>query len=280
MAKAWSGDGTYVLPARKVEPYRLWFEFLKLAYQDSDIKVDKRIYKSWGDIENLTFDKWWSDHWRDLFAVETGIRVMERDESLGKSNNAVAIRIPLGLDANTAIQELKELLHEHGIGNREAPRVKGKFALTEGSKQGFEKRMNTIRCMLRLYGYWLKYEKADRRKRIEKAALDYYDWAYNWNQQIVTKGWKRPRPYLQACFGVYAEYINKRDAGDLTYLGKNHGHAYNLRDHADTAKATGQRSVGGIGLDAEDARRHIVRYIKKARTLAENVASGKFPGKY
>ena len=40
MAKAFSGDGEYVLPARKVEPYRLWFEFLKLALKDPDIKVD------------------------------------------------------------------------------------------------------------------------------------------------------------------------------------------------------------------------------------------------
>jgi hypothetical protein len=280
MAKAWSGDGTYVLPARKVEPYRLWFEFLKLAINDPEIKVDKRIYKSWGDVENLTFDKWWSDHWRDLFAVETGIRMMERDETLGKSNNAVAVRVPLALDANTAIQELKELLHEHGIGNREATRVKGKFALTEGSKQGFEKRMNTARCMLRLYGYWLKYQKADKRKRVEKAALDYYDWAYNWNQQIVTKGWKRTKPDLQACFSVYCEYLTKRDAGDLTYLGKAHGYGYTLEDPSSTALATGQRAVGGIGLDGEDARRHIVRYIKKARNIAENVASGEFPGKY
>ena len=39
MAKAWSGDGTYVLPARKVEPYRLWFEFLKLAYKTQTSKL-------------------------------------------------------------------------------------------------------------------------------------------------------------------------------------------------------------------------------------------------
>ena len=38
MAKSWAGYGTYVLPARKVEPYRLWFEFLKLAYQTQTSK--------------------------------------------------------------------------------------------------------------------------------------------------------------------------------------------------------------------------------------------------
>ena len=257
MAKSWSGDGTYVLPARKVEPYRLWFEFLKLALKDPDIKVDKRIYKSWGDVGNLTFEKWWSPNWRKLFAVETDIRVMERDETLGKSNSAIAIRVPLSLDANTAIQEVRELLFEHGIGNRDAPRVKGKFSLSEGSVQGFEKRMNTARCMLRLYEYWMKYEKADKAKRLENAALDYLDWAVDWDTKIVSKGWNRPRPYLPFCFRTHGEYVRQKKAGN--------------------------RIKGGAAAfegNAQDARKMIARYIRKARKIAENVASGEFPGKY
>lgn len=257
MANAWAGDGTYVLPARKVEPYRLWFEYLKLACRDAEIKVDKKLYKSWGDFEKLSFDEWWGPNWRELFAVETGVRVMERDEALGGSETAIAIRVPLSLDANTAIHELRELLHEHGIGNREAPRVKGKFALTEGSVQGFEKRMNTARCMLRLYGYWLKHEKADRNKRIERAALDYLDWASAWDEKIVSKGWNRPRPYLPVCFKTFGTFVRQ--------------------------KKSGRRVVGGAAAfegNAEDARRMISRYIRKARKIAENVGSGEFPGTY
>ena len=40
MDERWSGDGTYYLPARQVEPYRLWFEFLKQAHRDADIEID------------------------------------------------------------------------------------------------------------------------------------------------------------------------------------------------------------------------------------------------
>ena len=40
MFEKWSGDGTYYLPARQVEPYRLWFEFLKQAHRDQDLQVD------------------------------------------------------------------------------------------------------------------------------------------------------------------------------------------------------------------------------------------------
>ena len=38
--ECWSGDGTYYLPARQVEPYRLWFEFLKQAHRDAEIQID------------------------------------------------------------------------------------------------------------------------------------------------------------------------------------------------------------------------------------------------
>ena len=51
----WSGDGEFVLPAGFVEPYRLWFEYLKSAYADETIEVDKAHYAPWGDVANLTF---------------------------------------------------------------------------------------------------------------------------------------------------------------------------------------------------------------------------------
>ena len=270
MAKAWSGDGEYVLPARKVEPYRLWFEFLKLALKDPDIKVDKRIYKTWGDVENLSFDKWWSANWRNLFAVETGIRLMERDESLGNTTSSVAIKVPLSLDPNTALQEVRELLHEQGIGNRDAPRVRGKFALSEGSKQGFEKRMVTARLMLRLYGYWIEHEKLNRRKRVNKTISDYHDWVMGWEDKISDKprgyrgGW---RPYMTDAIELYVDWLRS----DKTETQASFG----LGDF-DTETLSGDIE----GSNAEMARRLCVRYIRKARRIAENVAKGEFPGKY
>ena len=69
-----------------------------------------RIYKSWGDVENLTFREWWSDHWRDLFAVDAGVRLMENDETLGKAKSALAVRIPLSMNETSAIQEVRDLI--------------------------------------------------------------------------------------------------------------------------------------------------------------------------
>ena len=183
---------------------------------------------------------------------------MDRGESLGNTNSSVAIKVPLSLDPNTALKELQELLHEQGIGNREAPRVRGKFALSEGSKQGFEKRMNTARCMLRLYGYWLNHGKRDERKRVEGAALDYLDWALDWDTKITSKGWNRPRPNLPNCFRVYGAFLRQKVKG----------------------KRSAESMINFREGNAENARREVKRFIRKARRIAENVGKGEFPGNY
>jgi len=48
MRTKWRGDAAHMLPAQNVEPYRLWFEFLKLGSRDPDIQNDKRFYRRIG----------------------------------------------------------------------------------------------------------------------------------------------------------------------------------------------------------------------------------------
>ena len=82
--RRWRGDEEHRLPAQKVEPYRLWFEFLKLASKDPEIQIDKRFYQRWGSVDAADFDDWWSAHWRDLFSVDIGVRVCEPGEGTEK----------------------------------------------------------------------------------------------------------------------------------------------------------------------------------------------------
>ena len=70
--RKFKGDDEYRLPAHQIEPYRLWFEFLKLAKRDPSIKIKSSIYRSWGNIEEADFRIWWEDNWRKLFAVDIG----------------------------------------------------------------------------------------------------------------------------------------------------------------------------------------------------------------
>ena len=98
MAEAWGGDGRYVLPAKKIEPYRLWFEFLKAALRDPDIEVNKRLYKEWGDVDGQTFNTWWdTGAWRNLFAVDlgNGVEVLEKGLEAPQSGHLLTVTLPL-----------------------------------------------------------------------------------------------------------------------------------------------------------------------------------------
>jgi hypothetical protein len=270
MANAWSGDGAYVLPARKIEPYRLWFEFLKFALKDPDIKVDKRIYKSWGNVEDQTFNEWWPKKWRELFAVDAGVRLLDKREVLQDDDAAIALRIPISLNETAIIQEVRKIIRKHGVSSRGAKRVAGRFSLTESSKQGFEKHLRTARLMLRLYGYWLKHHKLENSKRINHAITDYYDWAMAWEQKIKDKprGYRGSwQPYLFDSLELYVDWLRAEKRERQTAFGAGDFNTETLSGEIE-------------GTNAENARRVVVKQIRKARRIAENVAKGQFPGKY
>ena len=269
MAEAWSGDGRYELPAKKVEPYRLWFEFLKAAYRDPEIEVNTKFYKDWGDVEGLTFNDWWAEgYWRDLFAVDlgVGVEVLESDSKVPGDANLLTVTLPLNRDPKQTLADVQAILSDYQAEEvKTSKRLKGKFALTEGSIQGFEKRMNAARCMLRLYGYWLDHASLSKKHQVEEAALAYWKWSSDWSNKIRTNKWNRPLPYFQQSFATYGEYILAARAGNKRLGGQ---------------IAHGDFNSRGEGTHAEDARRMVVRYIRKARNVAANVGKGEFPGKY
>ena len=107
----WSGDGRYFLPARQVEPYRLWFEFLKLAETDPELAVDPVHYADWGDYRTQSFTDWWSgETWRRLFAVDTDVRVLDVGETVTDDGTAIVVRLPLGRDKKETLRDVIDLL--------------------------------------------------------------------------------------------------------------------------------------------------------------------------
>ena len=110
MVKKWSGDGTYYLPARQVEPYRLWFEFLKQAHRDPVIEVNYEHYEEWGNFWDQEFGDWWSGAtWRSLFAVDAGVRVFDFDDTPSDDENALLVRLPLNKDPKQTLKDIEEL---------------------------------------------------------------------------------------------------------------------------------------------------------------------------
>lgn len=108
MSRKWSGDGSHKLPAQQVEPYRLWFEFLKLASRDPDVRINGKLYAAWGDYETLTFDQWWSPNWRRLFAVDVGVYEIKPSDaqSLPASSDNLLVRIPLYQDPKRSLAQV------------------------------------------------------------------------------------------------------------------------------------------------------------------------------
>ena len=266
--KAWRGDDEHRLPAQKVEPYRLWFEFLKLALRDPEIRVNKKHYRRWGAVENLTFNEWWSSNWRDLFAVDIGVRVCQSGEAIESgSDKELILRVPLYQSKARTLKQLSELLNAHGAGERLADMKQGEFRLSSGFTDDnrpihpstrFLRNLPKVRLMMHLYRFWLEGGELSERDRLEHAAKSYFNWTSTWNSKIRAKGKTAKREIRDLPIAVteYVEFLKKR--GPRRWIARGEINDSDVSNH----------------------RRQIARYIRKARRIAENVARGEFPGVY
>jgi len=265
MKRKWSGRDGKLLPAHQVEPYRLWFEFLKLAHQDETLVVDRKKYEPWGDIENLTFDKWWSSHWQELFAIDVGvceIPSIAAAKRLGE--RTVLLAVPLYQSPTKSLAEVRSILAAHAASDRIKSAPQGGFRLTVIDKSGrsidparrFLRNLGKVRLYLRIYRYWVESRQLEPRERLEHVTLSYFRWARAWNTKVRAKGWNRPIAELPGAIINYAGYLEKRGS---------------------------RKTKPPAGLNADevlDDRRQITRYIRKACAIGSNVAAGQFPGKY
>ena len=261
--KKWKGDKTHLLPAHQVEPYRLWFEFLQLASKDNTLTIDRTVYARWGKYDELKFKDWWTSHWRDLFAVDLGVREVTHLQGDDKpSAKEVVVRIPLYQDRKRSLAQVSEILERYGASERLKDMAEGQFRLQVDDGQDklihpsirFLRNLPKVRLLLHIYRFWLSHAEADDRKRLEKTAISYFRWADGWNRQVREKKWNRPLIETPFALTTYVKHLEKRGSRKRISLYE-----------AD---------------DVSDHRRQIARYIRKARKLASNVAVGRFPGRY
>ena len=265
MATKWRGDGSNELPAHQVEPYRLWFEFLKLASSDATVKINKKLYKTWEPYEDLEFREWWSLHWRSLFSVSVGVRMLASAEEVKRSDSELIVSIPLHQDKGRTISQIKELLDDHDAGTQLKKMPTGQFFLNVGvGADGstihpsirFLKNLPKVRLLMHLYRFWLKHPELDKEKRLDAMSKDYFAWADAWNQTIRERKWKREKTEIPPALAEYVRYLKERGSRQRLAL-----FTYNESD-------------------TPNNRRQVARYLRKARQIAANVGNGNFPGVY
>lgn len=246
MSEKWSGDGKFYLPARQVEPYRLWFEFLKQAHRDEHIEVDYEFYAEWGNFWDRSFSEWWAgETWRTLFAVDASVRVLDKSETIKNAGQAIIVRLPLGKDPKETLRDVQQLLEQHDAGTKLETVAQGRFHLSGGYEKGFLKYADRANFLLRLYRIWLDNAKYDKKNRIARTAVEFNKWAQQRTDLIEQNHYKYRTPVFPDAVKYYAEEF-----------------------------LTGRNTM------ESNERRQFMRYLKKARNLANNAARGEFPGKY
>jgi len=265
MTKKWLGQDGKLLPAHQVEPYRLWFEFLKAAQADPTLSINKQEYASWGEVESQRFDAWWSSHWQSLFAVDLGVQEVPSIAAAKRlGERTILLAVPLYQSTTKSLAEIRAILAASGASDRIKGVPQGGFRLKVIDKSGrnidparrFLRNLGKIRLYLRIYRYWIESSKLEPRERLEQVTLSYYRWAKSWNTKVRDKRWNRPVAELPGVIINYAGYLEKRGSRK-------------------TKSQAGLKAV-----DVLNDRRQITRYIRKACAIANNVAEGQFPGQY
>lgn len=150
--------------ANSKEAYRLWFEFLKRAIENPNVKVNLKHYKAWGDVTKYKFDSWWK---------EIGSKVIDLDSQSAVSfaidgtieEGSYLVRIPKSLTSTEAANQLRQLLLES---NHKQVVLQNKLKIRHGA----EIRPPIYRAYLNTYDIWLDLNaKSDGKKITFKQAL-------------------------------------------------------------------------------------------------------------
>jgi len=133
--------------ANSKEAYRLWFEFLKRAIANPNVKVELKHYKAWGDVSEYKFDKWWKDVGSKVIDLDSQSNVSFATDGLTEEGSYL-VRIPKTLTSTEAANQLRQLLLES---NHKQVVLQSNLKIRHGA----EIRPLTYRAYLNTYDIWL-----------------------------------------------------------------------------------------------------------------------------
>jgi hypothetical protein len=267
MASRFWGDGHYVLPTSSIEPYRLWFEWLKLAELDRELVGDPdhqiqftgNHYADWGDVQNVPFAQWWEENWRDLFGMTAGVIEIRPGQIVPQGDGFITLFVPLTGRRDKIAYQVDQIVAQHPAFEETEIRPTARYELTAGYDQGFTKRLTESRRYLQFYKFWLEQQTENENDRVDLAFRAFVDWHRNNNDEAIRLVGSLKEPYK-----VYDRFLADRHLGARVNRAE-----YSISHRRDGKQLTAERSRKAIGRD-----------LAKARKIAQNVAKGQFPGDY
>lgn len=134
--------------ANSKEAYRLWFEFLKRAIDNPNVKVNTKHYKAWGDVSKYKFDKWWKEIGNKVIDLNSQSNVTFATDGVIEDGSYL-IRVPKTLTSTEAANQVRQLLLES---NHKQVVLESKLKIRHGA----EIRPLTYRTYLNTYDIWLE----------------------------------------------------------------------------------------------------------------------------
>ena len=226
--------GLLAIPAQNQEPYRIWFEFLKLALKDPELTVDKIFYEEWGNVENVEFEDWWEEHWENLFAVEIGVYQIKNYGKLNADrHNEIIVRLPLYRNIRETLGRVREILEDLDAGERLADMRQGKFRFNTGQ----EKEQSAINAtlsnthflnlnrhlseLLGYYTFWVNNSDREGSEREKKTFIDYHH-ALEEKRRLGKRDRNGDPIHIPTGLSDYIQFLEYQERGQAGQLGFNY----------------------------------------------------------
>ena len=188
--KAFSGDLVDELPRGKMEPYRLWFEYLKFALKTQPNRVNRKFYESWGNVETDDFDDWFKQNWKHLFAVPASITIISNLNDADQALNEADVLLIKVVNNSPIRRQIADFTKALASQKRKKVNSEATPKYQISSKRSMS--LDLLRAMLK-FTQFLHIDND-----IEVASRAYYKWAKEWNDKIKQKKWKRSKIFIPA----------------------------------------------------------------------------------
>lgn len=141
------------------ETYRLWFEYLKVAFASRNpdviaaLKSTTGFYAPWEVTSDTRFDPWWKTH-QHLFAEEHTVRALAHGE-VPSDPDALVVMVPLTQSPTILTRQVKAII-QAAVAEREKSAAKKRKAKKSPSARyrptdGAEPKLAAVREMLTVY---------------------------------------------------------------------------------------------------------------------------------